>query len=234
MGWPRPRGRLWALGSWRDSCVPLRNGCSRQHLPDPRLAVLLGHLMPKEGHGLSRPAGPAPPPRPPPWAILGHRSPQLSPTGQEGVAGRATAASQAAGWATGGADPEASVTVWGAEAAPGRGSGCRAGRDAPLGCGEPPGVVCAADLSERNRDRARRFVISQGDRGNWDFSCGARKVPMTRQGACGLGSPSWKPPGVPLSLLGPRRGCQGLGQAVPLQLGKRAAPSDCPGRVPSP
>lgn len=68
MGWPRPRGRLWALGSWRDSCVPLRNGCSRQHLPDPRLAVLLGHLMPKEGHGLSRPAGPAPPPP----ASLGH------------------------------------------------------------------------------------------------------------------------------------------------------------------
>lgn len=39
------------------------------------------------------------------------------------MAGRATAASQAAGWATGGADPEASVTVWGAEAAPGRGLG---------------------------------------------------------------------------------------------------------------
>lgn len=234
MGWPRPRGRLWALGSWRDSCVPLRNGCSRQHLPDPRLAVLLGHLMPKEGHGLSRPAGPAPPPA----RLLG---PSL------GTGLRSCPRQDRRGWREGprppcrppggrpvGPTPRRRSLCGGRRLRPGGGSGCRAGRDAPLGCGEPPGVVCAADLSERNRDRARRFVISQGDRGNWDFSCGARKVPMTRQGACGLGSPSRKPPGVPLSLLGPRRGCQGLGQAVPLQLGKRAAPSDCPGRVSSP
>lgn len=90
-GWCGVCSRVWGgAGVWLgarayaqlvsgDSCVLLRNGSSRQRHPNPGLPVLLGHLMPIEGHGWSCLAGHL---CLPPWPILGPSS-QLSLTLRE-------------------------------------------------------------------------------------------------------------------------------------------------------